>query len=102
LAVLRRHLDPAREGRFPHALIELGCVEGRLALRFCHQDCKGEADEWLLREEDPLRVQLQRAVYPSLYRPLKPNHYAGLWHHAPHLRTLLVELRETVINSRQA
>lgn len=102
LAVLRRHLDPARERRFPHALIELGCVEGRLALRFCHQDCKGEADEWLLREEDPLRVQLQRAVYPSLYRPLKPNHYAGLWHHAPHLRTLLVELRETVINSRQA
>jgi hypothetical protein len=38
-------------------------------------------------------VRLQRAVYPCLYRPLKPSHYAGFWHLAPHLRPLLAELK---------
>ena len=97
LAVLRRHLDLAHEGRLPYAIAELGCVEGRLAVRFCHQvlaeEGNAEADEWTQRQEDQLRVQLQRAVYPSLYRPLKPCHFAGFWHHAPHLRTLLQEQR---------
>ena len=96
LAVLRRQLDP-REGRLPYAIAEVGCVEGRLGVRFCHQvlteEGNAEADDWTQRQEDQLRVQLQRAVYPSLYRPLKPCHFAGFWHQSPHLRELLTEQR---------
>ena len=73
-------------GHLPFAIEVVGFAQGALLLGFAEEHSRygDQATLW-----NKVRLRVNRAIYPSLWRPIKRRHFLALWIGRPELRSAL-------------